>query len=144
MSIILVHRVSLRNLPLSAGIGGNSMKENGNQDRRTIKTQKIIWDTFSVLILEKGFSQVRISDIVSRADINRSTFYLHYRDKYDLLEQMTQETFQDIRKQVSRAQRLHMQDTQISEIDHIFILLLDYMKPRSLRMRALLSISDQD
>ena len=73
------------------------MKENGNQDRRTIKTQKIIWDTFSVLILEKGFSQVRISDIVSRADINRSTFYLHYRDKYDLLEQMTQETFQDIR-----------------------------------------------
>ncbi|OUS69732.1 hypothetical protein B1748_30735 [Paenibacillus sp. MY03] len=36
---------------------------------------------------EKGFDGITVKDLTERADINRGTFYIHYRDKYDLLEQ---------------------------------------------------------
>jgi AcrR family transcriptional regulator len=36
---------------------------------------------------EKGFEGITVKDLTEKADINRGTFYIHYRDKYDLLEQ---------------------------------------------------------
>lgn len=55
-------------------------------DRRISKTKKAIATAFTELIEEKSFDAVTVRDITERADINRSTFYLHYKDKYDLLE----------------------------------------------------------
>lgn len=43
-------------------------------------------DTFVALLAEKGFEKITINDIAERADINRGTVYLHYVDKFDLLE----------------------------------------------------------
>ncbi|TWT00575.1 TetR/AcrR family transcriptional regulator [Planomicrobium sp. CPCC 101079] len=40
------------------------------------------------LIKEKGYHTVTIKDIVSRSSYNRSTFYIHYRDKMDLAEDL--------------------------------------------------------
>lgn len=39
------------------------------------------------LINEKELANITVSDIVNRAKINRTTFYRHYLDKYDLIEQ---------------------------------------------------------
>lgn len=39
------------------------------------------------LINEKELANITVSDIVNRAKINRTTFYRHYHDKYDLIEQ---------------------------------------------------------
>lgn len=55
-------------------------------DRRTEKTRRIIMDTFMALLAEKGFEKITINDIAERANINRGTVYLHYVDKFDLLE----------------------------------------------------------
>lgn len=55
-------------------------------DRRIKKTRQLIMDTFIDLLAEKGFEKITINDIAERADINRGTVYLHYVDKFDLLD----------------------------------------------------------
>ncbi len=56
-------------------------------DRRIQKTKKAIFDAFISLLTEKSFEQITINEIADRADVNRSTVYFHFVDKYDLLEQ---------------------------------------------------------
>ena len=65
-------------------------------DLRIIKTRRLIRDAFVELLDIKGFSRITISDIADRAMINRSTFYLHYTDKYDLLQQTMEGAMQNI------------------------------------------------
>lgn len=55
-------------------------------DRRIQKTRLLIMNTFIDLLAEKGFEKITINDIAKRADINRGTVYLHYVDKFDLLD----------------------------------------------------------
>lgn len=58
-----------------------------NIDLRILKTKKLIHDSFIELIDEKGFDKITINEIAERAQINRSTFYLHYADKYEWLNE---------------------------------------------------------
>lgn len=53
-------------------------------DRRSQRTQHLVSEAFVQLLREKGYSAITVSDIIERADIGRSTFYSHYRDKDDL------------------------------------------------------------
>ncbi|RCX12947.1 TetR family transcriptional regulator [Anaerobacterium chartisolvens] len=55
-------------------------------DRRIQKTRQLIMNTFIGLLAEKGFEKITINDIAERANINRGTVYLHYVDKFDLLD----------------------------------------------------------
>ncbi|MDF2906856.1 MAG: TetR/AcrR family transcriptional regulator [Herbinix sp.] len=55
-------------------------------DRRIQKTRQAIMNTFVDLLTEKGFDKITINDIAERANINRGTVYLHYMDKFDLLD----------------------------------------------------------
>ena len=54
-------------------------------DLRVIKTKKVLYETIVELMKTKTFEEIKVSDICSKALINRSTFYAHYDDKYDLL-----------------------------------------------------------
>lgn len=58
---------------------------NEKTDLRVIKTKKILFDTLLKLMKNKSFEKIKISDICEEALINRSTFYAHYEDKYELL-----------------------------------------------------------
>jgi AcrR family transcriptional regulator len=62
-------------------------------DRRVRRTQDLLRRALLSLIQEKGYDRITVQDILDRADIGRSTFYAHYRDKDDLLRA----GFQDIR-----------------------------------------------
>ena len=55
-------------------------------DRRIQKTRQLIMNTFIDLLAEKGFEKITINDIAECANINRGTVYLHYVDKFDLLD----------------------------------------------------------
>lgn len=55
-------------------------------DRRIQKTRQAIINAFIDLLTEKGFDKITINDIAERANINRGTVYLHYADKFDLLD----------------------------------------------------------
>ncbi|MGL5256021.1 MAG: TetR/AcrR family transcriptional regulator, partial [Proteocatella sp.] len=51
----------------------------------------ILKSSLAELMLEKDFKDITVKDIAERADINRGTFYLHYKDAYDLLEKIEDE-----------------------------------------------------
>lgn len=55
------------------------------EDLRIIKTKKLLYTTLIGLMKDQSFENIKVSDICNKALINRSTFYAHYRDKYDLL-----------------------------------------------------------
>jgi len=57
---------------------------NRNQDRRSQRTRQLLSAAFVQLMREKGYSAITVSDLIERANIGRSTFYSHYRDKDDL------------------------------------------------------------
>lgn len=54
------------------------------EDLRITKTRKVLFETLINLMKEKSFEEIKVSDICKEALINRSTFYSHYNDKYDL------------------------------------------------------------
>ena len=64
-----------------------------NLDRRSRKTRIAINNAFWNLMHKKDFEDITIRDITEEADIHRATFYLHYEDKYDLLEKNIREIF---------------------------------------------------
>jgi len=59
--------------------------EDKKMDRRTSRTRRQLRDSLLSLILEKGYDAVTIEEITERADLGRTTFYLHYREKEELL-----------------------------------------------------------
>ncbi|EOO28523.1 hypothetical protein ICM_02466 [Bacillus cereus BAG1X2-3] len=67
-------------------------------DLRVIKTQRAIKNTFIQLIEEVGFEKVNVRKLIERAEVNRSTFYLHYQDKYDLLNKIEDELLEGLKQ----------------------------------------------
>lgn len=72
-------------------------------DRRILKTRSVIKESLTALMKEKPFDKITIKDITDRANINRATFYLHYMDKYDLLEQSQNDILNEIREVLADA-----------------------------------------
>lgn len=60
-------------------------------DLRIVKTKKAIRGAFLELMNENGFAKISVKNIIDRALINRSTFYAHYLDKFDLLDEIEKE-----------------------------------------------------
>ncbi|OIK12663.1 TetR family transcriptional regulator [Bacillus sp. MUM 116] len=67
-------------------------------DRRVLKTQEAIKKAILELMSEKKFDDITIQDISDRANVNRSTVYLHYLDKYDLLDKMIDEHINELKE----------------------------------------------
>jgi AcrR family transcriptional regulator len=53
-------------------------------DPRTLRTRNALGDALVALIQEKKFEDITVQEVLDRAGVGRSTFYLHYRDKEDL------------------------------------------------------------
>ncbi len=58
------------------------------EDLRITKTKKLLYETLISLMEEKSFEEIKVSDICKKALINRSTFYSHYSDKYELFMEL--------------------------------------------------------
>lgn len=60
-------------------------------DRRVKYTKKIIKNTFIELVSQKDIKKITVSEICTKADINRATFYRYYLDVFDLLDTIKKE-----------------------------------------------------
>ena len=63
-------------------------------DPRVKRTRKLLQQAFLELFEQKSFSTISIQDITERATVNRATFYAHFADKYELLDSIIREQFQ--------------------------------------------------
>ena len=122
-------------------MGGVIVNESPPVDRRIVRTKLAIRDALVTLIKEKGFDALTVSDIADRADINRGTFYLHYQDKFDLLEQTETEILQEIQHLFPQASSLHAGDSNtVDHLQRLVITLLEYVKERADLMDAFLGL----
>ena len=65
--------------------GGNKEEPKNAIDRRVQKTRQLLKDALVELILEEGYEAVTINEILDRANVGRSTFYIHFENKHELL-----------------------------------------------------------
>ncbi|OXT15239.1 TetR family transcriptional regulator [Bacillus sp. OG2] len=79
-------------------------------DRRITKSQKAVKKAVTELMSEKSFDDITIQDIADRADVNRGTIYLHYTDKYDLLDKMIEEHINNLRELCHSASDMTFQE----------------------------------
>jgi len=71
-------------------------------DPRVIRTRHMLRDALIALILDKGYDAISIQDITDRAGLRRATFYLHYKDKEELLFSILSETFDELVCQIDQ------------------------------------------
>lgn len=64
---------------------GVNVQKQRKPDERVRRTRERLGNALLTLILEKPVHDVTVQDVLDRASVGRSTFYLHYRDKDDLL-----------------------------------------------------------
>jgi len=66
------------------------------KDRRTKRTRALLHEALIGLMAEKDYGAITIADILKRADVARSSFYEHFRDKDDLLFGSFQDVIDDL------------------------------------------------
>lgn len=84
--------------------------EKKKDDLRIRKTKAAIKDALYELTQEKTYQEISVMDIAQRAMINRSTFYLHYKDKDDLLDALAQEVLEDMKPIADNISEEHLRD----------------------------------
>ena len=72
-------------------------------DRRVIKTRRQLKKGLAALMKEKSVNQITVKELVEEVDINRSTFYLHFKDIQDLLRELEE----NLEAQIKRAIEEH-------------------------------------
>lgn len=64
-------------------------------DRRVLRTRKLLLDGLTELMNTKDIKDISVKELADHVDINRCTFYLHYKDVYDMLEKIETELVDD-------------------------------------------------
>src|SRR5690606_5016268 len=78
-------------------------------DRRIQRTRQLLRDALMALIIERGYENISIQDITDKANVSRTTFYLHYRDKEELLLTSLIEMYNEL---VARLQPLSREELE--------------------------------
>lgn len=111
----------------------------GSTDRRIVRTRLVIRDALTELIEQKGFDAVSVKDITTKANINRGTFYLHYRDKFDLLEQSETEIIQGIIQIINKATSGNIADIRESGVPmSVVVTIFEYISEHAEFLKAIL------
>lgn len=70
-------------------------------DLRQKKTKRNIKNAFLNLRMRKPLEKITVRELTEQAEISKATFYLHYKDIYDLSNQLEEEVIQDLLKNTS-------------------------------------------
>jgi AcrR family transcriptional regulator len=72
------------------------MLEQPKEDRRKQRTKRLLREALMALMLEKDYNDITLQDITNRADVSRTTFYLHYDTKDELLYKSMEDLYNEM------------------------------------------------
>lgn len=105
-------------------------------DKRIRRTKKLLRQALTRLMQQKDFQSITVTDVVREADINRGTFYAHYRDVYDLRERIEAEMIADFRGMIAG-----LQPSEIATLQPVLSRAVDYLEENREIVTALIKIS---
>lgn len=66
------------------------------EDRRVRRTKKLLTQALTELLQKKQINEITVKELTDLADMNRGTFYMYYKDIFDMLEKIEDELFQKL------------------------------------------------
>ncbi len=112
------------------------------EDRRITKSKRALRGALIALMEESGFDAVTVNDLCARAELNRGTFYNHFRDKDDLLAVLEDEVMADLSALQGRMQDVTLADMLACRVAGrplpLLVELFDYLREQSDFLHAVL------
>ena len=99
------------------------MKE--KTDRRIRKTKAQLRAGLAKLMQEKSIKEITVKELVEEVDINRSTFYLHYTDIFNMLSTIEEELLEEIRQTIQNHPISPFNESSFPFIEDIFQILAE-------------------
>ena len=110
----------------------NSQKK---EDRRVRRTKKLLTQALTQLLQEKQINEITVKELTDLADMNRGTFYLYYKDMFDMLEKIEDGMFEALDAIIS----LHEHDDVSQQTKPILLDLFHFIEENQEMCRVLLS-----
>ena len=110
------------------------MKEK-KENRKIRYTKMVLQDSLFELMEKKPITKITIKELCENADINRTTFYSHYRDQYDLLNKIEDEVLSWIKELLSNLIYKSNKDEKMKALEKIF----QYVADNSKHLQILMS-----
>ena len=105
------------------------------EDRRVRRTKKLLTQALTQLLQEKQINEITVKELTDLADMNRGTFYLYYKDIFDMLEKIEDGLFESLDEIVS----LHEHDDVARQTAPILLDLFHFIEDNQEMCRVLLS-----
>ncbi|HIY53398.1 MAG TPA: TetR/AcrR family transcriptional regulator [Candidatus Agathobaculum merdavium] len=109
------------------------------EDKRIRRTKKLLRQALTRLMQQKDFKSITVTDVVREADINRGTFYAHYRDVYDLRERIEAEMIADFRGMIAG-----LRPSETASLQPVLSRAVDYLEENREIVTALTQVSGGD
>ena len=105
------------------------------EDRRVRRTKKLLTQALTQLLQEKQINEITVKELTDLANMNRGTFYLYYKDMFDMLEKIEDGMFEALDAIIS----LHEHDDVSQQTKPILLDLFDFIEENQEMCRVLLS-----
>lgn len=95
------------------------------EDRRIRKTKAMLREALTSLMQKKSIREISVKELTDLVDINRGTFYLHYRDIFDMVDQMEDELMTEFIVMLTSCLPIDSDEPPYSLLESIFQFLKD-------------------
>ena len=98
----------------------NTVSPPSRHERRRLRTRELLIQTTLQLVLEKGYEAISIQDITEQADLGRGTFYIHFKDKEEVVWTAFKDLFQELEREAHYQLDRHMPQVEYYGLLNIF------------------------
>jgi AcrR family transcriptional regulator len=91
------------------------------EDLRILKTKKALYEAIIELMKDNAFEDIKVSDICEKAMVNRSTFYAHYQDKYDLISSFISTLTNELKEVLNKNTQIKTTKEYYLEMINLFL-----------------------
>ena len=113
------------------------MEQEKKEDRRVRRTKKLLTQALTQLLQEKQVNEITVKELTDLADMNRGTFYLYYKDIFDMLEKIEDSMFAALDVIMER----HEKDALATDTKPSLLDLFAFIQENKEMSRVLLSVN---